>query len=62
LYYADEGRVLTPLVLVGVDHWSREVPVWPAIEALGRDRGLGRVVHLVDDVDEAAEIVLSSRG
>ncbi|KGN40513.1 LOG family protein [Knoellia aerolata] len=62
LYYADEGRVLAPLVLVGVDHWSREVPVWPAIEALGRDRGLGRVVHLVDGVDEAAEIVLSSRG
>jgi predicted Rossmann-fold nucleotide-binding protein len=62
LYYAEEGRTLAPLVLVGVDHWSREVPVWPAIEALGRDRGLGRVVHLVDTVDEAAEIVLSSRG
>ncbi|GAA4108411.1 LOG family protein [Knoellia locipacati] len=59
LYYATEGGVLPPLVLVGVDHWSRDVPVWPAIEALGRDRGLGRVVHLVDDIDEAADIVLS---
>ncbi len=58
LYYAEEGRALPPLVLVGVDHWSRDVPVWHAIEALGRDRALGRVVHLVDDIDEAADIVL----
>ena len=62
LYYAEEGRALAPLVLVGVEHWSREVPVWPAVQALGRDRGLGRVVHLVDDVEEATEVVLSSRG
>ncbi|MFW5469048.1 LOG family protein [Knoellia sp. CPCC 206435] len=61
LYYAEEDRTLAPLVLVGVDHWSREVPVWPAIEALGRDRGLGRVVHLVDSVEEAAELVVGSR-
>ena len=58
LYYAEEGGPLPPLVLVGVDHWSREVPVWHAIEALGRDRGMSRVVHLVDTVEEAAEVVL----
>lgn len=59
LYYAEAERALPPLVLVGIDHWSRDVPVWNAIEALGRDRGLGQVVHLVDTVDEAAEVVLS---
>ena len=59
LYYAEAERTLPPLVLVGVDHWSRDVPVWHAIEALGRDRGLGEVVHLVDTVEEAAEVVLS---
>ena len=62
LYYAPEGATLAPLVLVGVDHWSREIPVWPAIEALGRARGFGGVVHLVDSIDEAQEVVLSSRG
>lgn len=62
MYYAGEDRPLPPMVLVGVDHWSREVPVWSAIQALGRNRGLGRVVHLVDDVDAAADIVISSRG
>ncbi len=61
LYYADPGHPLAPLVLVGVDHWSREVPVWHAIEALGREREMGQVVHLVDSIDEAAELVLSSR-
>jgi len=59
LYYAEAERTLPPLVLVGVDHWTRDVPVWNAIEALGRDRGLGQVVHLVDTVEEAAEAVLS---
>ena len=59
LYYAEAERTLPPLVLVGVEHWSRDVPVWHAIEALGRDRGLGEVVHLVDTVEEAAEVVLS---
>lgn len=61
LYYAEAQRTLPPLVLVGVDHWSREVPVWHAIEALGRERGMGQVVHLVDSIDEAADLVLSSR-
>ena len=61
LYYADAERTLAPLVLVGIDHWSREVPVWDAIEALGRERGMGQVVHLVDSIDEAAEIVIRSR-
>ncbi len=61
LYYAEAERTLAPLVLVGIDHWSREVPVWNAIEALGRERGMGQVVHLVDTIDEAAELVLSSR-
>ena len=62
LYYAEAERILAPLVLVGVDHWSRQVPVWDAIAALGRERGMAEVVQLVDTVDEAAELVLSSRG
>lgn len=62
LYYAEVEHTLAPLVLVGVDHWSRQVPVWDAIQALGHERGMGQVVHLVDTIDEAAELVLDSRG
>lgn len=58
-YYAADNATLAPLVLVGVDHWTRQVPVWPAIEALGRDRGMGATTHLVESVDEAADIVLA---
>jgi predicted Rossmann-fold nucleotide-binding protein len=57
LYYAPTDRVLPPLVLVGERHWSHEVPVWPALLALGRERALGTVVHLVDTVDEAAAVL-----
>jgi hypothetical protein len=31
--------------------------VWPALQALGRERALGTVVHLVDTVDEAAAVL-----
>jgi predicted Rossmann-fold nucleotide-binding protein len=60
LYYAPTDRVLPPLVLVGDRHWSHEVPVWQALQALGRERALGTVVHLVDSVDEAAEVLATS--
>jgi predicted Rossmann-fold nucleotide-binding protein len=60
LYYAPTDRVLPPLVLVGDRHWSHQVPVWQALQALGRERALGTVVHLVDSVDEAAEVLATS--
>lgn len=58
LYYATEDAPVPPLVLVGVEHWTRTVPVWPALRALGRDRPLGEALHLVDTPEEAAEVVL----
>ncbi|KNX37564.1 LOG family protein [Luteipulveratus halotolerans] len=60
LYYAREGTQVAPLALVGKQHWSETVPVWPALEALGRDRALGRAIHLVDSTGEAAELVTAS--
>jgi predicted Rossmann-fold nucleotide-binding protein len=60
LYYAPTDRVLPPLVLVGERHWSHEVPVWPTLQALGRERALGTVVRLVDTVEEAAEVLAAS--
>lgn len=58
LYYADEDEPLPPLVLVGREHWTRTLPVWPALQALGADRPLGDALHLVDRPEEAVEIVL----
>jgi predicted Rossmann-fold nucleotide-binding protein len=57
LYYATEGSDLPPMVLVGVHHWTRTVPVWPALQALADGRGMAGVLHLVDDVAEVPALL-----
>ena len=57
LYYAAEGAALPRLVLVGKAHWTLEVPVWPALTALAADRPMAGRVTLVDDADEAADLL-----
>ncbi len=55
-YYADPSSVTT-MVLVGVEHWTRTLPVWPLLQALAAERSMGAHIHLVDTVDEAAELL-----
>ncbi|SDC63990.1 LOG family protein [Nocardioides lianchengensis] len=55
-YYADEASV-APMVLVGVEHWTRTLPAWPLLQALARGRAMEPHVHLVDTVEEAAALV-----
>jgi len=57
LYYADGAVPLPPLVLVGADHWQRNVPVWDALQALAADRAMAGAIHLVDDVDSACRTI-----
>ena len=59
-YYADESSV-APMVLVGREHWTETLPAWPLLRALARGRAMEDHVHLVDTVDEAAELVAASR-
>ncbi len=54
-YYADESSV-APMVLVGRTYWTETVPAWPLLETLARGRPMEPHVHLVDDVDAAAEL------
>lgn len=58
-YYADPASV-APMVLVGVEHWTRTLPVWPLLEALAAEREMRDHVHLVDDVEEAAALLTRS--
>ena len=60
LYYSREGASLPVVVLVGRRHWTERVPVWPALTALAADRAMAAHLHLVDSVDEAAELVLAA--
>jgi predicted Rossmann-fold nucleotide-binding protein len=50
-YYA-VPEALAPMVLVGVAHWTEELPAWPLLEALAADRAMARRIHLVDSTDE----------
>lgn len=55
-YYADPSAV-APMVLVGVEHWTETMPAWPLLRMLARGRAMEEHVHLVDTIEEAAEIV-----
>jgi predicted Rossmann-fold nucleotide-binding protein len=55
-YYADETSV-APMVLVGHEYWTETLPAWPLLESLARGRAMEAHVHLVDTVDEAADLV-----
>ena len=62
LYYSRAGAALPVVVLVGRAHWTQVVPVWPALTALASGRAMAEHLHLVDSVDEAAEIVIAAHG
>ncbi len=55
-YYADESAV-APMVLVGRAYWTERVPVWPLLSALARERAMAPHVHLVETVEDAAELL-----
>ncbi len=55
-YYADESSV-APMVLVGRDYWTHEVPAWSLLQSLARGRPMEPHVHLVDTVAEAVELI-----
>ena len=41
------------MVLVGREHWTRRLPVWPLLQALAEQGGFADRVFLVDDLDAA---------
>jgi predicted Rossmann-fold nucleotide-binding protein len=55
-YYADAASV-APMVLVGTDYWTHELPAWPLLERLAAGRDMEHFVHLVDDLDEVAGLL-----
>ncbi|MEP9364478.1 Rossmann fold nucleotide-binding protein [Nocardioides sp. CN2-186] len=57
-YYADESA-LAPMVLVGRTYWTEELPGWPLLRSLARGTAMEPHVHLVDSVDEAANLLVS---
>jgi len=60
-YYSEAGQV-TPMVLVGREHWQRELPVWQLLDVLGRGRPFGPRLYLVDDPAEVLPLLLEEGG
>ncbi len=61
LYYAGAGTTVLPrLVLVGRRHWTTDIPLWPAVEALAAGRSMATAVTLVDSVEDAVDVVLAT--
>ena len=57
-YAADAGQV-APLILVGVDYWTNQLPAWPLLQRLGTGRPMGDVVHCVDDIAAAVGLLVA---
>ena len=52
----DESRgEPTPMVLVDRAHWTEELPAWPLLTALARERSMESRIALVDRIEEAPE-------
>lgn len=54
-YYGDDATQI-PLILVGVEHWSVDLPVWNVLQSLSADRAMAHAIHLVDSIEDAAKL------
>ena len=55
--YYGAPETVTPMVLVGRDHWERRFPAWPILQSLAEGRAMERRIFLVDSVEEALAVL-----
>jgi predicted Rossmann-fold nucleotide-binding protein len=60
-FYAADASLITPLILVGRQHWTDTYPAWPLLQRLGDGRPMGELIYCVDDVHEAASLLTAER-
>lgn len=58
-FYALDGEPIPPLVLVGVDYWTRTQPAWPLLAGLAEGRAMAAAIHLVDTAAEVSALLPS---
>jgi predicted Rossmann-fold nucleotide-binding protein len=59
--YYSEPSMVAPMVLLGRDYWSAQLPVWSLLETLGRGRPFGSQLHLVDEPAEVLPVLVGAR-
>ena len=55
--YYGTPETITPMVLVGKEHWLRRFPAWPLLQSLAAGRRMENKIFLVDTVAEALAVL-----
>ncbi|UXM92762.1 LOG family protein [Paenarthrobacter sp. JL.01a] len=55
--YYGAPETITPMVLVGREHWERTFPAWPMLQSLAAGKPMAERIFLVDTVDEALAVL-----
>jgi predicted Rossmann-fold nucleotide-binding protein len=58
-FYAADRTRIAPMVLVGTDYWTTRLPAWPLLQRLADGRAMAEVIACVDDVADAAALLLA---
>lgn len=45
-------KFVSPMILFGVDKWTKERPLWNFIQKAAKDRPYGELLHLTEDTDD----------
>lgn len=52
-------ELISPMVMLGVEHWTETLPVWPLLSAMSAGRPWGDLIGLCDRGEEAAAFIRS---
>ncbi|WP_186313724.1 LOG family protein [Paenarthrobacter nicotinovorans] len=55
--YYGAPETITPMVLVGREHWEGTFPAWPMLQSLASGKPMAERIFLVDTVDEALAVL-----
>lgn len=55
--YYGAPETITPMVLVGQEHWQRRFPAWPLLQSLAAGRQMEDRIFLVDTVEDALAVL-----
>lgn len=55
--YYSAAEAVTPMVLVGRQHWEHEYPAWPMLQRLAAGKPMANRIFLVDTVEEAIAVL-----
>nr|WP_218847333.1 Rossmann fold nucleotide-binding protein [Psychromicrobium silvestre] len=55
-YYAS-GAAVAPMVLLGREYWTDQLPVWPLLRKLAEGRGMASRILLTDSAQEALDFL-----